>query len=143
MLDDDKTKERLERHHITNEDFTPDDVVEELYSLLPDDVYTDFSKTVLDPCCGIGNLLLYVVEKRLMLCKSEDDVHAALSTIYGTELMADNVDECKERIKSAVLSSNINVNIVEIDKILNHNIVHTDMFKWNYDGWCELNPTLF
>ena len=147
MLKNDITRIRKERHHITQEDFTPDTVVKELYSYFPEDVYSDFSKTILDPCCGTGNLLLYVIKERLKRSTTENDVYDALYTVYGTELMNDNVDECKSYIRNLILEickeNNISVNIDRINGILEHNIVHTNMFDWNYELWCSKNPKLF
>lgn len=63
----------------------------------------------------------------------------AVFTMYGTELMEDNVDECKKNILFEILkftsSHNFDINDTEIMKILNHNIVCTDTFKWDYENW--------
>lgn len=142
MLKKDITQERKERHHITQEDFTPDCIVEQMYSYFPDEVYSDFSKTVLDPAAGTGNLLIYVIKKRLENCKSSKDITDAVSTVYGTELMEDNTEECKERILDTISdfcdSSGIEFNENEIQDILNHNIVQTDMNDWDYDNWTKI-----
>ena len=64
MLNQDKTEIRKARHHMTQEDFTPPGIVEQMCSYFSEDLYKDFSKTVCDPCCGIGNILCFVIEKR-------------------------------------------------------------------------------
>ena len=139
MLKEDITQIRKERHHITQEDFTPDYVVEEMYKMLNDDaIYNDFSKTILDPCSGIGNLLIYAFKKRLNHCNTEDDVYAALSTIYGTELMADNVEECYDKFLSVINDIDIVCDNNKILYILKRNIVCTDTFKWDYENWCPI-----
>ena len=129
MLNQDKTEIRKARHHMTQEDFTPPGIVEQMCSYFSEDLYKDFSKTVCDPCCGIGNILCFVIEKRLQYCKSQEDKVKAISTIYGVELMQDNVDECKERIYELVGKTS------EMEKIVNHNIVCSDFFKWDFENW--------
>lgn len=133
----DKTKEQIrkERHHITQEDFTPSSIVEEMFSSLPDELFTNFSKTFLDPCCGIGNILIYVLKQRLSHCHSPEDVEESLSSLYGTELMEDNVEECKENILEVLDNSGIPYNKGNVLTIINHNIVCTDFFNWDFDNW--------
>ena len=72
MLEQDITDKRKERHKITQEDFTPPEIV----SLLcngSEELFTDFSKTVCDPCCGIGNIILFILRKRFENCKTKTD----------------------------------------------------------------------
>ena len=136
MLKSDITKERKARHHITQEDFTPVEIVKEMCDMVSSEIFTNFSKTFCDPCCGIGNILCYVLEKRLQYCNSQEDKVKAISTIYGVELMQDNVDECKERIYNLVGKT------PEIEKIVNHNIVCSDFFKWDFENWTPINEQI-
>ena len=133
-----KTDIRKERHSITQEDFTPPEIVDILLQE-QEDLFTDFSKTFCDPCIGIGFIYLEILKRRLEHCKTTDDILNAVSTMYGTELMEDNVDECKKNILFEILkftsSHNLDINDIEIMKILNHNIVCTDTFKWDYENW--------
>ena len=138
MNQDWKTDIRKERHSITQEDFTPPEIVDILLQE-QEDLFTDFSKTFCDPCIGIGFIYLEILKRRLEHCKNTDDILKAVSTMYGTELMEDNVDECKKNILFEILkftsSHNLDINDGEIMKILNHNIVCTDTFKWDYENW--------
>lgn len=139
MLTQDITKQRKERHHITQEDFTPDSIIELMVKDLPTELYTDFSKTMLDPCSGTGNILLYVFKKRIQYCKNDKDVYKALSTIYGTELMQDNVDACYMRFLNYINDiPDIVCDNNKLIKILQKNIVCTDSFEWDYENWCKL-----
>lgn len=133
MLEQDISEKRKKRHHITQEDFTPKHIVE-LLCENADDLFTDFSKTFLDPCAGIGNILLHVIEERLKHCNNDIDVINAISTCYGTELMEDNTEELKERLYKLLTSYNFNITD-EIKNIVNNNIVCTDFFKWDYENW--------
>ena len=138
MNQDWKTDIRKERHSITQEDFTPSEIVDILLQN-ESELFTDFSKTFCDPCIGIGFIYLEILKRRLEHCKNTDDILKAVSTMYGTELMEDNVDECKKNILFEILkftsSHNLDINDGEIMKILNHNIICTDTFKWDYENW--------
>lgn len=139
MLDQDITEVRKERHQITQEDFTPKEIVEIMYQDFPEELFSDFSKTILDPCAGIGNLLMYAIKRRMEYCQTNEDVYEAISTIYGTEMMEDNVDECKKNILFNLLTltskKSLNLDESKVLDILNHNIVATDTFKWDYKQW--------
>lgn len=138
MNQDWKTDIRKERHSITQEDFTPSEIVDILLQN-ESELFTDFSKTFCDPCIGIGFIYLEILKKSLEYCKNTDDILAAVSTMYGTELMKDNVEECKKNILFEILkftaSHNLDINDGKVMKILNHNIICTDTFKWDYENW--------
>jgi len=55
-------------------------------------------KTFMEPACGTGNFLVQILERKFSVCKSQKDYIVSLSSIYGVELMQDNVDECRERL---------------------------------------------
>ena len=103
MLENDKTKERVERHKITQEDFTPNEIIKLMVMDLGDEYYTDFSKTILDTSCGIGNILLYVLNKRLENTSTMIEGLKAIKTLYGVEIMADNVEECRNRLYNTLI----------------------------------------
>ena len=134
-----KTDIRKERHHITQEDFTPSEIVDMLIEG-QDNLFSDFSKTFLDPCIGIGFIYIGVLKKRLENCNNTDDIINAIKTMYGTELMEDNVVECKNNIWNEISKfiSDSDKSSLFKDKvfdILDNNIVCTDTFKWDYENW--------
>lgn len=141
MLKENKTETRVNRHKITQEDFTPPEIVDILLQE-QNDLFTNFNKTFLDPCIGIGYIYIGVLNKRLNHCKTTTDILNAISTMYGTELMEDNVEECKKNIIYEIMkftsSHNLDINEKEVLKILNHNIVCTDTFKWDYENWTSI-----
>lgn len=136
MLEQDITEKRKERHKITQEDFTPPQIVE-LLCKGSEEMFTDFTKTVCDPCCGIGNILLYILRKRFENCQTQSDCEQAVSTCYGTELMDDNTEDCKNRIKELIIEFNFEITN-NIENIISSNIVCTDTFKWDYENWCPI-----
>lgn len=79
----------------TGEVFTPTPLVQEILDQLPQDLFVDESKTFLDPSCGDGQFLGEVLIRKL---ENGIDFETALSTIYGVDLMDDNVELCRERL---------------------------------------------
>ena len=54
------SKEKSDKH---GEVFTPNELIYEMISKLPRDIWEDPSKTFLDPCSGKGNFPIYIVKK--------------------------------------------------------------------------------
>lgn len=128
---------RKARRKITAEDFTPPALVSEMLDKLPPEVWSDSTKTFLDNSAGNGNFLIEVLRRKLAL---NHPPLQALSTIYGVELMADNVEEMKQRLLDALpdLDDTQKAQAIEI---INHNIVCHDALTWDYDNWkAPANP---
>lgn len=88
---------------------------------------------------------MYCFEKRLDHCKTASDILSAISTIYGTELFEDNVNEGKQNLINMLedFISNNTIKFTKTDmnkfmKILDNNFKCTDTFKWDYDHWCPM-----
>ena len=79
----------------SSEVFTLEEDVERELDKLNQKYFTDASQTLIDPCCGDGNYLAMMLLRRI---KNGIDFETALSTIYGVDLMQDNVDLCRERL---------------------------------------------
>lgn len=79
----------------TGEVFTPTPLVQEVLDQLPQSLFTDPSKTFLDPSCGDGQFLGEILIRKV---SQGIDFETALSTIYGVDLMDDNVALCRERL---------------------------------------------
>ena len=79
----------------TGEVFTPTPLVQEILDQLPNVYFTDPNKTFLDPSCGDGQFLGEVLIRKM---ENGSTFEQALSTIYGVDLMEDNVDLCRERL---------------------------------------------
>ena len=115
----DYVKRSKERIKATGEVFTPTELVQKMLSQLPPDVFTDKSKTFCDPSCGNGQFLSEVLIKKL---ENNIDFETALSTIYGVDIMTDNVDVCRDRLLCG---------LEEYRHIVNKNIVCAS--ATNYD----------
>lgn len=79
----------------TGEVFTPTSLVEEILDNMNPELFIEPTKTFLDPSCGDGQFLSSVLYRKL---QNGIDFEQALSTIYGVDLMQDNVDLCRERL---------------------------------------------
>ena len=124
----------------TGEVFTPTPLVQEILDKLPAEVFTDPSKTLLDPSCGDGQFLSEVLIRKM---ENGSSFEQALSTIYGVDIMEDNVALCRNRL---LCGQEQHRHIVE------RNIVQCDALKYDYafdgvawhvdkDGvWYKPNP---
>lgn len=79
----------------TGECFTPTPLVQEILGHLDPALFKDPGKTFLDPSCGDGQFLSEVLIRKL---EQGHDFETALSTIYGVDLMDDNVRLCQDRL---------------------------------------------
>jgi type I restriction-modification system DNA methylase subunit len=79
----------------TGEVFTPTPLVEEILNNMDPELFTDSTKTLLDPSCGDGQFLASILYRKV---ENGIDFETALSTLYGVELMPDNVEECRKRL---------------------------------------------
>lgn len=87
-------REKL-RVKATGEVFTPTNVVNLMLDKLDTKIFTDKEKTIIDNCCGDGQFLSEVLIRK---CQNGIDFETALSTIYGVDIMEDNVHLCRERL---------------------------------------------
>ena len=79
----------------TGEVFTPTALVQRTLDRMDQTMFSDPDKTFLDPSCGDGQFLSEVLIRKL---ESGIDFEQALKTIYGVDLMADNVKLCQDRL---------------------------------------------
>ena len=79
----------------TGEVFTPTSTVQHMLSKIPIAQFQDPTKTFLDNSCGDGQFLSEILIRKL---ENGSTLEQALSTIYGTDLMIDNVDLCRNRL---------------------------------------------
>jgi hypothetical protein len=104
----------------TGEVFTPGAAVIQMLDQVPEELFIDPTKNALDPACGDGNWLAEVLWRKL--CNGID-FEVALKTIYGVDLMNDNVVECKKRLLCGR---------TELSNIVDLNIVCADSLRYHY-----------
>ncbi len=108
------------RIKITEEVFTPTTLVQQTLDKLPIDAFIDPTKTFIDNSCGDGQFLGEVLIRKM---ENGIDFETALSTIYGVDLMPDNVALCRERLLCGQ---------EHLRHIVEKNIVCADALTYNY-----------
>lgn len=104
----------------TGEVFTPTHIVEDMLDDMDQTCFSDPEKTFLDPSCGDGQFLASVLYRKL---ENGVDFETALSTIYGVDLMQDNVELCRERLLCGR---------EDLRHIAEQNIVCADGLRYHY-----------
>ena len=117
----------------TQEFFTPSSLVSKMCDKIPSTDWSNPTKTFLEPCFGNGNFLVEIIRRRIV--DYSIDWKIVLNNLYGVELMPDNVQEAKDRIIELLKNLNIDFNEQEARDIMNHNLVCSDFFKWDFENW--------
>jgi hypothetical protein len=80
---------------VTQEVFTPTPLVKIILNELPSEIFADSTQPFIDNSCGDGQFLSEVLIRKI---ENGIDFETALSTIYGVDLMLDNVKLCRDRL---------------------------------------------
>lgn len=139
-----KSKQRVADH---GEVFTPAWMVEAMLDLVKDETER-INARFLEPACGSGNFIVQILRRKLAAVelkygKSDfERAHyalLALMCIYGIELLADNIAECRANVLEVFAEY---LNVREADDlhraaahVLSENLVHGDALTMrNNDG---------
>lgn len=134
-----KSKNRVRDH---GEVFTAEREVNAMLDLVKNETERIDSR-FLEPACGNGNFLIKILERKLNVVDNaykrsqwDWEIHAmvAVSSLYGVELLQDNVEECrnrlfdyfKQRYNTLYKSKISNVYLENISFLLSKNIVCGD-----------------
>lgn len=130
-----KSRERVANH---GEVFTPPWTVEAMLDLVKDESERIDSR-FLEPACGSGNFLVQVLARKLSAVGRryarsdfERRHHAllALMSVYGIELLDDNVAECRQNLHTIFTDhlGNVKREVIHTaaEAVLKANIVHGD-----------------
>ena len=133
-----KSKQRVADH---GEVFTPAWMVDAMLDLVKDESERIDSR-FLEPACGSGNFIVQVLRRKLATVeikygKSDFEQRhyalLALMSIYGIELLADNIAECRENVLEVFAEY---LNLEESDDlyraasyVLSQNLIHGDALK--------------
>lgn len=99
--------------------FTPTDLVNQILDEFNPLVFSE-GKIFLDHCCGNGQFLSEVLIRKL---EHSSTFEQALSTVYGVEINALNVDVCRERLLCGR---------EDLRHIVEQNIVCADGLRYHY-----------
>ena len=111
----------------TAEVFTPNEMVKKLVQRVGEGDVKDPKKRIIDPTCGDGQFLAYILYCRL---KAKVPLLTALETLYGIEKEPDNVEMCRKRLSCG------HDDHKDVARILNHNIFEGDALEYHmrFDG---------
>ncbi len=138
-----KSKQRVADH---GEVFTPAWLVEAMLDLVKHE--TDrIDSRFLEPACGSGNFLVHILRRKLAAVelkfgKSEFEKQhyalLALMCLYGIELLADNIAECRANMLE-ILADYLNVDESDdlyraASYVLSQNLVHGDALSMRTHG---------
>lgn len=122
-------EKRNNRKKATAEDFTPAWLIKDMLKKLSyysKESFTDSTITFLDPACGNGNILLEILRTKL---DNGHDPAQALSTIFGCDIMVDNIKECRLRLLKLLQQKGVKLTIEHL-QITRRNIVVTPLRKY-------------
>jgi hypothetical protein len=125
-------QDRKGRRKETGEDFTPTPLVNEILDRLTIDSngsVWDKEKTFIDPACGDGQFLVEVLKRKLD--KGHNPIKA-LETIFGCDIMMDNIEICRLRLLK-IVSIHTGIDSKEFlacIKIVKRNIECTPLSKY-------------
>ena len=103
MVEHIKSRKRVADH---GEVFTPSHIVNAMLELVKQETERIDSR-FLEPACGTGNFLAEILERKLRVVESrygtsqldyERYAILAISSIYGIDILEDNVAECRNRL---------------------------------------------
>ena len=133
-----KSKNRVQNY---GEVFTSKKEVENMIELLKTELVRPESR-FLEPACGDGNFLVEILEKKISFIrknykKNQLDYERysilSLSSLYGIDLLKENIDKSKENLKKIILDNyeKLFVNLKEdykktVNYILNKNLLLGD-----------------
>jgi len=130
-----KSKQRVADH---GEVFTPRWMVEAMLDLVKDETERIDSR-FLEPACGSGNFLVQIMRRKLAAVEvkyGKSDFERrhyallALMCVYGVELLADNIAECRANVLE-VLAGNLHLEEADdlyraASYVLSQNLLHGD-----------------
>ena len=129
-----KTNDKLKISN-TNEYFTPFSLIRLMCSKISEEKWNDPNSEFLEPSMGNGNFIVYIVYNKI---KHGSTWEQALSHTWGVELMEDNVKETHERVIKLLHNMNIKFDESKAIEIMEHNLVCSNFFDWDFDNWCQL-----
>lgn len=137
-LDSYATEERISRRKGSGgsqEFFTPFELVKRMSNKISEDQWNNTESNFLEPSFGNGNFVVYIIYNKI---QHGSTWQQALEHTYGTELMQDNVIETHDRVIKLLHNMNIKFDESKAIEIMEHNLVCSNFFDWDFDNWCPI-----
>ena len=132
-----KTNDKLKISN-TNEYFTPFSLVQYMSNKISEDKWNDPNSEFLEPSMGNGNFIVYIIYNKI---KHGSTWEQALTHTWSVDLMEDNVKETHDRVIKLLHNMNIKFDEVKAQEIMNHNLVCSNFFDWDFDNWCPIKES--
>jgi hypothetical protein len=131
-----KSKKRVKDHW---EVFTPAKIVYDMVDLTA----VTISKKYLEPSCWNGNFLVEILKRKLSLCKKDkyqkSDLVKSLCSLYGIDLLDDNVIECRSRLLELVIQETWYHDMRPVfSTIIVNNIIQWDFLSMKNNAWGDI-----
>lgn len=102
-----KSKKRVADY---GEVYTNEREVNAMLDLISDEA-CNITSTFLEPACGNGNFIIEILKRKMRTVQALSNTSwklavntlKAVSSIYGVDIQADNVDECRERVRAYLI----------------------------------------
>jgi hypothetical protein len=104
----------------TQEVFTPTKLVKDILNRMDQSLFSNPNQDFIDPTCGDGQFLGEVLIRKM---ENGIDFESALASIYGVDLMPDNIDLCRDRLLCGR---------EDLRHIVEKNIVCADALRYHY-----------
>lgn len=112
-----KSKERAKE---LGEVYTPDNLVSDMINQI-EPKFWSVKKTFFEPSCGNGNFLVKLLELKI---DKTNDILGSLKSIYGIDIMNDNIIEAKQRMLKVCIEKGLKLeDAEEAVNILKNNII--------------------
>lgn len=119
------------RISVTNEIFTPEEIVNKMLDMVDVDDWKNTETTILEPSCGDGNFIVKIIERfmeglsEIITCPYERFKHIMENQVFGIDIMQDNINATLNRIDS-IWGYDV--------RSINHNIWNKDSlaFDWAF-----------
>ena len=117
----------------TAEFFTPYSIVLRMCDKVEPEIWADPTKTFLESSFGNGQFILMILYRRIY--EYNIPWKTALETVFGVELMQDNVAETKQRVHELLRNISPDYDPDEANRIMDKNLVCSDFFTWDFKNW--------
>ena len=115
---------------------TPSHVVDAMLDQIPLEAWKDPAYIFMEPCCGTGNFLVAVLEKRI---KTLHNVEKALNTIIAMDINPDTLETARKRLlKRAFRMKSTSAMNLRFTRIVYNNVfLVEDSIAYMRDGGFE------
>lgn len=119
-------KERVRKF---GEVFTPEHIVNNMLDMLEKENPGAFSPgtTFLEPTCGEGAFVVEILRRKFQNCKTRADYTTAIESVYGMELLKDNVEITIHNV-TELCEKYFKVSKKELETIKDH-VIQCDSLK--------------